>query len=105
MDTLYIFWDNITHYKTKSVHFFGLMNSATKRRDLLWAGVGGELWARPLFSFSLSLSGAWGRLQRARGSRGRGGALKRESREVLGSRTTLTLKNLPFLGFLIMISL
>ena len=31
MDTLYTFWDNITHYKTKSVHFLGLMNSATKR--------------------------------------------------------------------------
>ena len=30
MDTLYTFWDNITHYKTKSVHFLGLMNSATK---------------------------------------------------------------------------
>ena len=24
------FWDNTTHYKTKSVHFLGLMNSATK---------------------------------------------------------------------------
>ena len=23
-------WDNITHYKTESVHFLGLMNSATK---------------------------------------------------------------------------
>ena len=31
MDTLYNFLDNITHYKTKSVHFWGLMNSATKR--------------------------------------------------------------------------
>ena len=30
MDTLYTFWDNITHYETKSVHFLGLMNSATK---------------------------------------------------------------------------
>ena len=30
MDALYTFWDNITHYKTKSVHFLGLMNSATK---------------------------------------------------------------------------
>ena len=30
MDTLYTFWDNITHYKTKSVDFWGLMNSATK---------------------------------------------------------------------------
>ena len=30
MDTLYTFWDNITHYKTESVHFLGLMNSATK---------------------------------------------------------------------------
>ena len=25
-----LFWDNITHYKTESVHFWGLMNSATK---------------------------------------------------------------------------
>ena len=30
MDTLYTFWDNINHYKTESVHFLGLMNSATK---------------------------------------------------------------------------
>ena len=30
MDTLYTFWDNTTHYKTKSVHCLGLMNSATK---------------------------------------------------------------------------
>ena len=30
MDTLYTFWDNITHYKNKSVHFLGLMHSATK---------------------------------------------------------------------------
>ena len=28
VDTLYAFWDNITHYKTESVYFF--MNSATK---------------------------------------------------------------------------
>ena len=34
MDTLYTFRDNITHYKTKSVHFWGLMNSATKFRGL-----------------------------------------------------------------------
>ena len=32
MDTLYIFGDNITHYKTESVHFWGLINSATKWR-------------------------------------------------------------------------
>ena len=25
-----LFWDIITHYKTESVHFLGLMNSATK---------------------------------------------------------------------------
>ena len=31
VDTLYTFWDNITHSKTKSVHFWGLMNSATKK--------------------------------------------------------------------------
>ena len=30
MDTLYTFWDNITHSKNKRVHFLGLMNSATK---------------------------------------------------------------------------
>ena len=32
MDTLYTFWDNTTHFKTKSVKFLGLMNSATKFR-------------------------------------------------------------------------
>ena len=31
----FTFWDNITHYKTESVHFSGLMNSATK-----WGSVG-----------------------------------------------------------------
>ena len=31
MDTLYTSWDNITLYKTESVHFLGLMNSATKK--------------------------------------------------------------------------
>ena len=31
MDTLNTFWDNTTHYKTKSVHFLGLTNSATKK--------------------------------------------------------------------------
>ena len=30
MDTLYTFGENITHYKTDSVYFWGLMNSATK---------------------------------------------------------------------------
>ena len=30
MDTLYTFGDNSTHYKTESVSFWGLMNSATK---------------------------------------------------------------------------
>ena len=30
MDTLYTFGDNTTDYKTESVHFLGLMNSATK---------------------------------------------------------------------------
>ena len=29
------FWENITHYKTESVHFWGLMNSATKLQHLL----------------------------------------------------------------------
>ena len=32
MDTLYNFCDNIAHYKTKSVHIVGPMNSATKVR-------------------------------------------------------------------------
>ena len=32
MDTLYTFRDNITHYKTESVSFLGLMNSATKTK-------------------------------------------------------------------------
>ena len=27
---VYTFWDNTPHFKTKSVHFLGLMNSATK---------------------------------------------------------------------------
>ena len=35
MDTLFTFWDDITHYKTKSVHFLGLMNSAFKAIGLL----------------------------------------------------------------------
>ena len=30
MDTLYTFWDNSTHYKTESVNFLGLVNSATR---------------------------------------------------------------------------
>ena len=30
MDTLYTFLDNTSHYKSKSVHFGGIMNSATK---------------------------------------------------------------------------
>ena len=30
MDTLYTFWDSITQQETESVHFLGLMNSATK---------------------------------------------------------------------------
>ena len=33
MDTLYTFRDNITHYKTESVNFLGLMNSATVPKD------------------------------------------------------------------------
>ena len=32
VDTLYTFWDNTTHYRTKSVHILGHMNSATKKR-------------------------------------------------------------------------
>ena len=41
MDTLYTFWDNISHYKTTSVDFLGLMNSATKEsygRVSCWVG-------------------------------------------------------------------
>ena len=34
MDTLYTFWGNITHFNTKSAHFLGLMNSATKEASL-----------------------------------------------------------------------
>ena len=30
MDTLYTFWDSLTHYKTESVHFLKLMNSALR---------------------------------------------------------------------------
>ena len=30
-----LFWDNITHYKTESVYFLGLINSATKWFSLL----------------------------------------------------------------------
>ena len=26
-----LFWDKTTHYRTESVHFLGLMNSATKK--------------------------------------------------------------------------
>ena len=32
MDTRYTFWDNTTHYKTESVYFLGLINSATKKK-------------------------------------------------------------------------
>ena len=57
MDTLYTFWDNITHYRTESVHFLGLMNLATKyrvcafgHRPWLFLGIGGEgcdFWVAP----------------------------------------------------------
>ena len=46
MDTLYTVWDNITSYKTKSVHFWGLMNSATKglgSRALGFKGLGSRV--------------------------------------------------------------
>ena len=36
MDTLYTFWDNITHSKNKGVHFLGLMNSATKEGNAVF---------------------------------------------------------------------
>ena len=42
MDTLYTCWDNITHYKTKSVNFLGLMDSATKG----YGGLAAGLWLR-----------------------------------------------------------
>ena len=29
----FTFWDNITHYKTRSVHFWGLLNSATEAEE------------------------------------------------------------------------
>ena len=29
-----LFWDYITHYKTESVHFLGLVNPAAKKRAL-----------------------------------------------------------------------
>ena len=35
MDTLYTFWDKITHDKTESVYFLGPMNSATKEFRLM----------------------------------------------------------------------
>ena len=46
MDALYTFWDNMTRYKTKSVHFVGLMNSATKIRLVAWFRFEalGEVW-------------------------------------------------------------
>ena len=44
MDTLYTFLDNITHYKTESVHFLGLMNSATKNRETQTRVAGLSTW-------------------------------------------------------------
>ena len=50
MDTLYTFWDNSTHYKTESVNFLGLMNSATKYIKLLgYLELQGYLQLRPVF--------------------------------------------------------
>ena len=47
MDTLYYaFWDNMTHYKTKSVHFGGLMNSATKRPKVMTTYSGNAMLAK-----------------------------------------------------------
>ena len=42
MDTLYTFWDSITHYKAESVHFLGLMNSATTFKVFY----GPQVWRR-----------------------------------------------------------
>ena len=63
MDTLYTFWDNITHYKTKSVHFLGLMNSATKEaksdhneKTLLEYGLGLGLNSKRLLILSVGSS-------------------------------------------------
>ena len=63
MDTLFTFWDNITHYNTKSVHFWGLMNSATQDWVVNSLGLGllsGVLWQgrppddSPEFRYALS---------------------------------------------------
>ena len=35
MDTLYTVGDKITHYKSESVNFLGLMNSAIKKGSLV----------------------------------------------------------------------
>ena len=35
MDTLYTFWDIITHYNTESVEFLGLINSATRFKQII----------------------------------------------------------------------
>ena len=43
MDTLYTFWDNITHYRTESVHFWGLMNSATKVSKVMIGVISGVI--------------------------------------------------------------
>ena len=58
MDALYTFLDNITHYKTKSVHFWELMNSATK----IGCYRHGQLMGFREFSmgFSRASQGVWG---------------------------------------------
>ena len=45
MDTLYTFGDNTTQYKTESVPFLGLMNSATKKARGL--GFKFPFWGEP----------------------------------------------------------
>ena len=36
MDTLYTFWDNTTHFKTKSVHFWGAYELSDKLREFVF---------------------------------------------------------------------
>ena len=44
MDTLYTFWESITHSKTESVNFLGLTNSATKFKDGFRGSSGAGVW-------------------------------------------------------------
>ena len=50
-----LFGDNITHYKTESVNFLGLMNSATKDQpldlNLKLRGVGDDISITPASTY------------------------------------------------------